>query len=61
MDDLHDRDWSWWNGAVIGRTIKIDLETDSMPISTWTLEYVIEKSGGTVLQKGDWIASVSEV
>lgn len=54
MDDLHDREWWWWSGAIIGQYIKIDIAADSSPISTWPLQYVIEKSGGVVARRGDW-------
>lgn len=61
MDDLHDRDWIRWNGATMGQYIKIDLKSDSLPISTWTLQYVIEKAGGTVKQKGEWMADIGGI
>ncbi|WP_417380801.1 hypothetical protein [Gimesia sp.] len=61
MDDLHDRDWIRWNGATMEQYIKIDLKSDSLPISTWTLQYVIEKAGGTVKQKGEWMADTGGI
>lgn len=55
FDDLHDRQWIWWNGAIDGDVIKIDLCADAMPISTWMIEFVIEKSGGKLTYSGEWI------
>lgn len=61
MDDLHDREWRWWSGTVVGGLIKIDIASASSPISTWMLEYVVEKAGGTVAGKGDWRADPMDV
>lgn len=61
MDDLHDREWWWWSGAVVGGMIKIDIASASSPISTWMLEYVVEKAGGTVTRRGDCGAALQDV
>ncbi|GAC1382664.1 MAG: hypothetical protein NVSMB4_10800 [Acidimicrobiales bacterium] len=57
MDDLHDREWVWWSGAPLDRLLKIDLSSDGLPISTWPIEFVIEKSGAAVVYRGDWLPS----
>jgi hypothetical protein len=61
MDGLHDREWVWWSGAALGHLVKIDLSADAMPISTWTIQFVIEKAGGRVVYRGDWIPSAEVV
>jgi hypothetical protein len=57
MDDLHDREWVWWSGATLDHLLKIDLSSDGLPISTWTIEFVIEKAGAAVAYNGDWLSS----
>jgi hypothetical protein len=57
MDSLHDREWVWWSGTALDHFVKIDLSSDAMPISTWTIRFVIEKAGGAVVYRGDWIPS----
>lgn len=54
LQDLHDRNWIWWSGAVTNDTIKIDLSVDSMPASFWMLEFVVEKVGGQIVYRGEW-------
>ena len=54
MDDLHDREWVWWSGATLDRFLKIDLSSEGMPISTWMIEFVVEKAGAAVVSRGDW-------
>jgi hypothetical protein len=56
LDDLHDREWIWWSGAIAGELVKIDLSAESLPISTWMIEYVLEAAGGEVLYSGDWLS-----
>jgi hypothetical protein len=61
LDDIHDREWIWWNGSILNdHLVKIDLCTDAMPISTWAIELVIEKSGGIVKRRGDWVKDVGQ-
>lgn len=55
ISDLHDRDWIWWSGRVLDGCIKIDLDSQSMPISTWMLEVVVESSGGRIVYRDNWI------
>jgi len=57
MDDLHDREWVWWSGMALNHVLKIDLSSDGLPISTWTIEFVIEKAGAAVVYRGDWLPS----
>jgi hypothetical protein len=57
IDALHDRDWAWWSGCLIGEYVKIDVEVESRPASFWALLFVIEKSGGTIIYKDTWIGS----
>ena len=59
MDDLHDREWVWWSGAALDRLVKIDLSSGALPVSTWPIEFVIEKAGGAVVYRGDWIPTPS--
>jgi hypothetical protein len=61
MDGLRDREWAWWSGTALGHLVKIDLSAEAMPISTWTIQFVIEKAGGTVIYRGDWIPSAEVV
>jgi hypothetical protein len=37
--------------------VKIDLSAEAMPVSTGTILFVIEKAGGSVVYRGDWIPS----
>jgi len=57
MDDLHDRQWVWWSGTALDHFLKIDLSSDGLPISTWAIEFVIEKAGAAVVYRGDWLPS----
>lgn len=57
LSDLHDREWMWWNGLVVSGCIKVDLDSQSMPISTWMLEAVIESAGGKVIYRDKWISA----
>ena len=57
LDGLHGREWAGWGGTALDHLVKIDLSADAMPISTWTIRFVIEKAGGTVVYRGDWIPS----
>jgi hypothetical protein len=58
LDDLHDRQWIWWSSTEIESGVKIDLVTDSMPVSTWPLEFVVTISGGLIVYKDIWIDSI---
>ena len=55
LDDLHDRNWIWWSSSVENSFIKIDIQCESMPISSWMLEFVIEKVGCQVIYRDMWI------
>jgi len=57
FDDIHDRNWIWWSSACVGSTIKIDIAADSLPLSLWTIEFVILKAKGSPIYTGDWIHS----
>jgi hypothetical protein len=56
-DDLHDRDWIWWSGAVVGDWVKLDVESFSMPVSLQPLRALVDWSGGTVVAQQDWVPS----
>jgi hypothetical protein len=55
LSDLHDREWVWWHGSVVEGYVKIDLNSNSLPLSTWMLEVVIELSGGDVKYRDKWL------
>lgn len=57
MDDLHDREWVWWSGTALDHLLKVDLTSDSMPITTWPIVLVVEKAGAAVIHQGDWLSS----
>jgi hypothetical protein len=57
LQDLHDRSWIWWSSATQGDLVKIDLQTDALPLTAWPLRLVGELSGAAVLYDGDWIGS----
>jgi hypothetical protein len=54
LQDLHDRNWTWWSGAILDDHIKIDLNVTSRPASFWMLHFVIEKCGAVVIYNGEW-------
>jgi len=56
-DDLHERDWVWWSGSVVGAAAKIDINSESMPITLWPLTHVIETAGGSILYQDMWIST----
>lgn len=56
ISDLHDRDWIWWSGRVVDGWVKIDLDSQSLPISTWMLEAVVESTGGKIVYRDNWIS-----
>ncbi|MEZ6140016.1 MAG: hypothetical protein R3B84_05540 [Zavarzinella sp.] len=56
ISDLHDRDWIWLSGSVLNEFVKIDLDSQSLPISTWMLEAVIESSDGIIFFQDSWIS-----
>jgi hypothetical protein len=55
LSDLYDRDWIWWDARVVGNQLKIDLDANSLPISTWTLEVVVERAGGVITYCDQWL------
>lgn len=55
LDDLHERDWIWWSSAVLNDQIKIDLNNWSFPGAYWMLDFVIEKAGGEIIYRDQWI------
>jgi hypothetical protein len=56
LSDLHDRSWIWKAARCLGEAlIKIDLLADSLPVSLWTLRFVIENAGAEVLYDDVWI------
>jgi len=55
LDDLHDRGWIWWSSAVVNNSVKIDVSADSMPSPFWMLDFVVEKAGGYIVHRGEWI------
>jgi hypothetical protein len=55
LGDLHDREWTWWASYTVDGYVKIDLNSQSLPMSTWMLEVVTQFAGGTVLYRGCWI------
>lgn len=56
MNTLHDREWVWWSGAVLDGLLKIDLDLEAMPVSTWPVEFVLEKAGATVVYRNGWLS-----
>lgn len=54
LDDVHDRDWVLWSSALVGRCVKIDLSSKSMPISTWPIRLVAEIVGATIIYADLW-------
>jgi hypothetical protein len=54
LQDLHDRNWIWWSGAVIDGFVKIDLNAESMPASFWMLKFAVEKIDGQVIYQDVW-------
>ena len=46
----------WWSGVVLDHLLKIDLSSDSLPISTWTIEFVVDKAGSAVVYKDELAA-----
>ncbi|HLV98753.1 MAG TPA: hypothetical protein VKT82_08775 [Ktedonobacterales bacterium] len=57
LDDLHDRAWTWWSGAVVDDQVKIDVNAESLPLSLWPLRTVVEKAGGVVIFEDLWRAA----
>jgi len=49
LEALHDRDWIWWSAAVVDGYVKVDLDSDSSPLSTYALRFVLETCGGTIV------------
>lgn len=54
LDDTHDRDWVLWSSAQVGDDVKIDIDANSMPISTWPLRLVVEILGAQVTFADSW-------
>lgn len=54
LQNLHERRWVWWSGAVINGDVRIDLSAERMPASFWMLDFVVEKLGGKVTHRGYW-------
>jgi len=59
LQDLHDRSWIWWSGATQGDVVKIDIQTEALPLTAWPLRLVAELSGAAVLYDGDWVGSAA--
>jgi hypothetical protein len=58
MDDLHDREWIWWSGAVVGDRVKLDVQALALPASLWPLESLVSWAGGAVLDRlQPWVPS----
>lgn len=58
FDDLHDRDWIWWSGAVVAGMVKLDVEAFSMPVSLWPLKAFVEWAGGEAVAQKEWTPGV---
>jgi hypothetical protein len=56
FDDLHDREWVWWSAEERDGALKIDIDAEGAPISTWPLQFVVEAAGGRVIHRGDWVS-----
>lgn len=56
IGDLHDRDWKWYSGSIVDGCAKIDLESQSLPMTMWMLEVVIDTVGGRVIYKDKWLS-----
>lgn len=57
LSDVHERDWIWWSGSALSAThLKIDLSTNSLPMSSWPIEYVIERAGATIVYRDRWVS-----
>lgn len=54
FDDLHDRDWVWWSGSVVGDQVKLDVQAFSLPASLWPLTSLVGWAEGEVVSQGDW-------
>jgi hypothetical protein len=58
LDDLHDREWIWWSGAVVGDRVKLDVRALALPASYWTLQSLVSWAGGTVVERIEpWVPS----
>jgi hypothetical protein len=55
FDDLHDRSWIWWSSAHASSGIRIDLDAESLPMSWWPLELVVESAGAQVIRRDEWL------
>jgi hypothetical protein len=55
LSDLHDRDWIWWSSSVLDGLVKVDLNSESLPISVWMIEVVAKSAGGKVIYHDHWI------
>jgi hypothetical protein len=58
LDDLHDREWIWWSGAVVGDRVKVDVNALGLPASLWPLESLVSWAGGKVIDRlQPWVPS----
>ncbi len=54
LQDLHDRDWTLWSSSEHDESVKIDLNADSMPISSWPVRLVTEILAAELLYADVW-------
>ena len=54
LTDTHDRDWILWSLARVGDDVKVDIDANSMPISTWPIRLVADVLGAEVVYANSW-------